>query len=571
MMSEIYQNFGLPSIHSLTLARDNAYGVPRLYHRSSEGSEPESPTGGGGSFTVQPGRNDQHVPERPLSQTTQPSFVDFDSPYIPPRPFSQSPREQPGADYFTAAPLYPPQDGYNSARYAYSQSSSPDLTRAFDPRHATRVGQPSGSGDQNRTGLEHSQWRQGQGQARSHPPIYPGDGTTFYEGHTASTSQSAHRSATLPPLPPHTGVFDAQHSDMLPMAYAHGGSESRYPDAGDYLRSQLNIGPGEAVNLWSLPDPPAGQKPPQPLPVLIKLAIYGNSRKRLTLQEIYAALEQRFEWFREHKSESAWKNSIRHNLSLNKVFRNTARPITEPGKGSYWELDISQGEGYKRERKRRKKTASSSQSTAEDDDNSDDNDDGSTSPPATQTELNVDPQLRNEGHSVDGTRLRSNSRRTSPYLSPSPPNRLDAGSFHPHSASSSPAGSNASIPSTTTGPFAAPQPRFGQSSFGQSSVHPSFGQSSFGHRATYPPGYSQQHSSAQSAPVFGLPSIAGLYPPSAPTSAPPSVFWNGGSEQFSSFAPGSAMGSTQAQGHRLDRSNPPPFMPQMGGQGNKGA
>ena len=37
------------------------------------------------------------------------------------------------------------------------------------------------------------------------------------------------------------------------------------------------------------------------------------------------------------------------------MFRNTARPITEPGKGSYWELDISQGEGYKRARKRRNK------------------------------------------------------------------------------------------------------------------------------------------------------------------------------------------------------------------------
>lgn len=33
------------------------------------------------------------------------------------------------------------------------------------------------------------------------------------------------------------------------------------------------------------------------------------------------------------------------------------RPITEPGKGSYWVLDISSGEGYKRERKRRNKKA----------------------------------------------------------------------------------------------------------------------------------------------------------------------------------------------------------------------
>ncbi|KAG5220923.1 forkhead box protein [Salix suchowensis] len=393
MMSEMYQNFGLPSIRSLTLARDNAYGVPRLHHRSSEGSEPDSPTGGGGSYTAQPGRSDQHVPtdhcRRLLNRRL---WISIRHTY--PQGLSLN---HPGSSWVWIISQRP-----SGIEIPLHQSSSQDLTRAFDPR---RVGQPSGSGDQNRTGLEYSQWRQGQGQARTRPPIYPGDGTTFYEGHTASTSQSAHRSATLPPLPPHTGVFDAQHSDILPMTYAHGSPESRYPDAGDYLRSQLNIGPGEPVNLWSLPEPPSGQKPPQPLPVLIKLAIYGNPRKRLTLQEIYAALEQRFEWFREHKSESAWK-----------VFRNTARPITEPGKGSYWELDISQGEGYKRERKRRKKTASSSQSTAEDDEGSDENDDGSTSPPATQMDLNVDPQLRNEGHSVDGMRLRSNSRRASPYL-----------------------------------------------------------------------------------------------------------------------------------------------------------
>ena len=79
-----------------------------------------------------------------------------------------------------------------------------------------------------------------------------------------------------------------------------------YPDAGDYLRHQLGLPPGEPVNLNCLPDPPANRKPSQPLPVLIKLAIYGSPQKKLTLKGIYEAIENRFEFFKNDNS-GAWK------------------------------------------------------------------------------------------------------------------------------------------------------------------------------------------------------------------------------------------------------------------------
>ncbi|KAI0058603.1 winged helix DNA-binding domain-containing protein, partial [Artomyces pyxidatus] len=126
------------------------------------------------------------------------------------------------------------------------------------------------------------------------------------------------------------------------------------PDATGHLRALLNAGPADEIGLKALADPPPGEKPDYPLPTLIKLAIHGSKNKRLTLQEIYTALEDRFTWFRERTSGpgAAWKNSIRHNLSLRKCFLRVERPITEPGKGSYWMIDPAQGEGNKRVRKR---------------------------------------------------------------------------------------------------------------------------------------------------------------------------------------------------------------------------
>ncbi|KAJ7788589.1 hypothetical protein B0H14DRAFT_2398206 [Mycena olivaceomarginata] len=126
---------------------------------------------------------------------------------------------------------------------------------------------------------------------------------------------------------------------------------SRVLDTGDYLRRQLNLPAGATVSLWSLPEPAAGEKPTTPLPMLIKLAIHGSTMKMLTLQEIYKELASRFQWFHEHKQDKAWKNSIRHNLSLNKVFKNLRRPHSKAG---YWALNISGGEGHKRPPKRRR-------------------------------------------------------------------------------------------------------------------------------------------------------------------------------------------------------------------------
>ncbi|KAL6298648.1 hypothetical protein BKA93DRAFT_743792, partial [Sparassis latifolia] len=143
-------------------------------------------------------------------------------------------------------------------------------------------------------------------------------------------------SAAPTPAPSQTGASPP------PVAQTPRGARALQPDIPDpapNLRQLLGLGPEEEVSLFSLADPPPGEKPSYPYPTLIKLAIHGSPKMRLTLQEIYDALQERFKWFEDNQSETAWKNSIRHQLSLNKLFRRVARPITEPGKGSYWVVD----------------------------------------------------------------------------------------------------------------------------------------------------------------------------------------------------------------------------------------
>ncbi|KAF6200639.1 hypothetical protein GE061_005082, partial [Apolygus lucorum] len=63
----------------------------------------------------------------------------------------------------------------------------------------------------------------------------------------------------------------------------------------------------------------------------------ASPAKRLTLSEIYTFLQQRFPFFR--GPYQGWKNSVRHNLSLNECFIKLPKGLGRPGKGHYWTID----------------------------------------------------------------------------------------------------------------------------------------------------------------------------------------------------------------------------------------
>ena len=78
--------------------------------------------------------------------------------------------------------------------------------------------------------------------------------------------------------------------------------------------------------------PEEERKPPYSYASLIRLAILNSPDQKATLSDIYKWIQNQFLYYK-NQINLGWKNSIRHNLSLNKCFMKVARSRHDPGKG----------------------------------------------------------------------------------------------------------------------------------------------------------------------------------------------------------------------------------------------
>nr|GAT52478.1 forkhead box d1 [Mycena chlorophos] len=123
-----------------------------------------------------------------------------------------------------------------------------------------------------------------------------------------------------------------------------------FPDATTYLRHRLGLAEWRPLNLSIVPD--TEDRPSTGLWVLMALAIQASPYRMLPLQGIVEAISGSLQFYR---NEKKWHNTVRHTLSLYNIFRLVNRPFGG-GKGGYWRIDFSAGEGYKRVRRRNPRT-----------------------------------------------------------------------------------------------------------------------------------------------------------------------------------------------------------------------
>ena len=177
------------------------------------------------------------------------------------------------------------------------------------------------------------------------PPRLPTESLNFSQLYNLALADRMRLLASLPqftnPLPP----FLQPSPPTLPIIH-----QRFSPPADLAMFPMAKLDP----RLFRIPFPDE-PKPQHSYIGLIAMAILSNPDKKLVLADIYQYVLDNFPYFR-HRGQG-WRNSIRHNLSLNDFFLKAGRAAN--GKGHYWAIhpacvdDFQKGD-FRRRRAQRK-------------------------------------------------------------------------------------------------------------------------------------------------------------------------------------------------------------------------
>lgn len=153
-------------------------------------------------------------------------------------------------------------------------------------------------------------------------------------------SQSPNNSVASTPIKVCNGML----TDRSPTSdYVEDSSASNAESSSSSLNSpvpqQIIAGAQKSKHPHNVPYDPlihTSSKPPYSFSCLIFMAIEDSQQKALPVKEIYAWILDHFPYFR--TAPTGWKNSVRHNLSLNKCFQKVEKS-PNLGKGSLWTVD----------------------------------------------------------------------------------------------------------------------------------------------------------------------------------------------------------------------------------------
>ena len=167
-------------------------------------------------------------------------------------------------------------------------------------------------------------------------------------------------STAVPPPPPPQAMAHLSHLAAAAIA-ASSGAPSRLsippqPPSHHASHPQSDFSPHHLAAYYGKFDPRMFRIPDEPKPQhsyigLISMAILSHQDSKLVLADIYQYILDNYTYFR-HRGPG-WRNSIRHNLSLNDCFIKSGRAAN--GKGHYWAIHPACLDDFKRGDYRRRK------------------------------------------------------------------------------------------------------------------------------------------------------------------------------------------------------------------------